>query len=112
MIDVIFQFGSKNILVRINGTNCLFMTGQFGGAFAPIDSLQFDYKGVCREFPDLELRSDWKQEAINRFKQKIKELKTEEERINYVVENLKKYGYKKLYEKKSGFRIRKSKEGI
>ena len=104
MIDVIFQFGSKHVLVRINGTNCLFMTGQFGGAFAPIDSLQLDYKGVIKEFPDLENKTDWKQQAINRFKEKMKELKTEDERMNYIIDDLKKFGYKPLYKQVEGFR--------
>ena len=104
-IGVVFQFGSQIIKVRVDGFNCLFRTGQFGGAFAPIDSIQLDYNGVVREFPDLELRDDWKQEAINRFKNKMKELKTEEERINYVINDLKKFGYKPLYKQKNGFRM-------
>ena len=109
MIDIIFQFGDKNILVRINGTNCLFMTGQFGGAFAPIDSIQLDYNGVVREFPDLELRDDWRQECIIRFKKKLIEMKTEEERINYVVNDLKKHGYIPKYKQRNGFRIERYK---
>jgi len=105
VIGVVFQFGSQIIEVRVEGVNCLFRTGQFGGAFAPIDGLQLDYRGVCREFPDLELREDWKQQAINRFKDKMKQLKTEEERINYVINDLKKFGYNPLYKQKNGFRM-------
>ena len=109
VIGVVFQFGSQIIEVRVDGVNCLFRTGQFGGAFAPIDGLQLDYNGVVREFPDLELRDDWKQEAINRFKDKMKELKTEEERMDYVVNDLKKYGYVPLYKQIGGFRVEKYK---
>jgi hypothetical protein len=105
MIGVIFQFADKVVEVRIDGTNCLFRTGQFGGAFAPIDGLSLDYKGVCREFPDLETKEDWRVQAINRFKNKMKELKTEDERMNYVINDLKKFGYKPLYKQKKGFRI-------
>jgi hypothetical protein len=108
-IGVLFKFVDKIVEVRIDGTNCLFRTGHFNGAFSPIDGLQLDYKGVCREFPDLETKEDWKEIAISRFKDKIKELKTEEERMNYVVEDLKKWGYVPLYKQRGGFRVEKYK---
>jgi hypothetical protein len=108
-IGVIFQLASQIVEVRIENTNCLFRTGQFGGAFAPIDSLQLDYNGIVREFPDLETKDNWKEIAISRFKDKIKELKTEEERMNYVVEDLKKWGYVPLYKQRGGFRVEKYK---
>ncbi len=109
VVGVIFQFGSQTVEVRIDGTNCLFRTGQFGGAFSPIDGLQLDYNGVCREFPDLETKENWKEIAIERFKQKMKELKTEDERIKFIVDDLKKYGYIPLYKSRGGFRIERYK---
>jgi len=110
MIGVIFQFGSQIVEVRIDGTNCLFRTGQFGGAFAPIDALQLSYDGVIKEFPELKDRKDWKEQAIKRFKDKMNTYKTEEQRIDYIVEDLKKYGYIPLYKQRQGFRIEKFKE--
>jgi hypothetical protein len=64
MIGVLFDFGGEKIEIRIDGVACLFRTQQFGGAFATIDGLKLDYKGVCREYPDLELAVDWKVQAI------------------------------------------------
>lgn len=110
MIGVIFQFGSQMIEVRIDRTNCLFRTGQFGGAFAPIDALQLSYDGAIKEFPDLKDKKDWKEQAIKRFKDKMKTFKTEEQRMNYVVDDLKQYGYIPLYKQKSGWRIEKFKD--
>lgn len=104
MIGIIFQFGGEPVEVRVEGTNVLFRTGQFGGAFAPIDGLKLDYNGVCREFPDLELKSDWREEAIKRFKDKMKGMNTEEDRINYIKDDLKKFGYIPLFYQKQGHR--------
>ena len=45
-----------------------------------------------------------RQEAINRFKEKVKSYKTEQEQMNYIKEDLKKYGYISLIQQRSGFR--------
>ena len=106
MIGLIFGFGSEIVEIRIENTNVLFRNQKSLG-FTTIDGLKLDYKGVCREFPDLELRTDWREEAINRFKEKIKSLKTESERADYIIEDLKKYGYVPMYMQKKGFRTKK-----
>ena len=108
MIGIIFQFGNKNIEVVVDGEKCLFRAGEFGG-LVPIDNLKLSYQGVCREFPDLEVRKDWREEAIKRFKEKMKAFKTEEERVDYVVNDLKKFGYIPLYAQKNGFRVKRFK---
>jgi len=109
VIGVIFQLGSETIEVRINGTLCLFKTGQFGGGYSPIDGLKLSKGGVIKEFPDLKDREDWKEESIKRFKNKIKGLNTEDERMDYVIEDLRKFGYKPMYLQKAGHRIKKLK---
>ena len=107
MIGTIFDFGGEKIEIRIDGTNCLFRTQQFGGAFATIEGLKLDYKGVIKEHPDLKDKETWKEEAIKRFKNKLKEYKTEEERMKYIKKDLEKYGYIPLYEQKQGHRPRR-----
>lgn len=83
MIGVIFDFIGEIVEVRVNNTNVLFRSAkQLGGAFATIDGLKLDRKGVEKEHPDLKDRDDWKEETIKRFKQKIQNMKTEKERIN------------------------------
>ncbi len=107
MIGVIFEYGSEKVEVRIEGENCYFRTGQFGGALVPIDSIKIDKAGSIKENPDLKDRKDWKKETIKRFKDKLKNYKTEMERVKYVIEDLSKVGYKPLYIQRKGYRVQK-----
>ena len=88
-----FEFLGDVVLIRIEGNKVLFGSTQFGARLAPIDGLKLDYAGVCREFPDLETCEKWREEAIQRFKIKIKEIKSEKEIASYLIDDLKKYGY-------------------
>ena len=108
-IGTIFEFGSEVIEVRINGNNCLFRTKDYGGAFHPIDNLTLNKTGVIKEHPDLKDNKDWREEAIKRFKTKLKKMKSEKERMDYVIEDLKKYGYKPLFTQRDGHRPQKIK---
>lgn len=107
MIGILFEFVGDIIEVRVDCTNVLFRKKDFGGAFATIDNLKLSKTGVVKEFPDLKENKNWKEIAIERFKEKIKGLNTEEERKEYIINDLIKFGYKPLYEQKSGFRIKK-----
>lgn len=107
MIGVIFNLGSEIVEVRVNGNQCLFRTGQYGGAFVPIEGLKLVKGGVIKEHPDLKDEENWKQIAIERFKEKIKGYDTEMQRINYIIEDLKKFGYVPMYLQRHGHRTRK-----
>jgi len=107
MIGIIFQFASETIEVRIIGKQCLFRTGSFGGAFASLENLKLSRIGAIKEFPDLKDKENWKEEVIKRFNKKLADMKTEKERAEYVIEDLKKYGYVPLYLQEKGFRIKK-----
>ena len=82
----------------------MFRKEQTGGLFAPIEAIKLDKQGVIKEFPDLKDNEDWKEIATKRFKEKLKKMKTEQERIDYVIEDLRKFGYKPLYLNKQGHR--------
>ena len=107
MIDILFQFVNEIIQVRVDGDNCLFRTGQYGGAFVPIDGLRLDKSGVIKEHPDLKDKEDWKEQSIKRFKEHIKKMENETQKANYIIKELKKCGYKPLYIQKQGFRPKK-----
>ena len=109
MIGTIFEFAGEIVEVRINDTNCLFRTKQFGGALAPIDSIKLDKEGSIKEHPDLKDREDWREETIKRFKKKIKSYDNEKQRMKYIIEDLKKYGYKPMYIAIDGMRPKKIK---
>lgn len=107
MIDLIFHLGSEIILVRIEGNRIMLGNTIYGGQMATIDGLQLSYEGVIKEFPDLKGESNWKKEAIFRFKNKINEMKNEDEIAEYIIEDLKKYGYVPKLKQKKGFRMEK-----
>ena len=93
MIGIVFSYINDVVEVRIDGDNCLFRTGQYGGAFVPIEGLKLDKNGVLKEHPDLKDNNDWNKIAIERF----------------IINELKKVGYKPMAKQKNGFRIQKIK---
>ena len=108
MIGIVFQFGSEIVEVRIKDNNVFFGTSQHT-EFGDIDGLKLNKVGVLKEFPDLKDKDDWQKQAKERFKDKIKKMKTERERVDYVIEDLRKHGYVPLYLQKQGFRPTKIK---
>jgi len=104
MISTLFEFGNEIIEVRINNITCLFKTKSNSGVYATIDSIKLSKEGCIKEFPDLKNNNDWKKEAIKRFKEKIKNLPTEKERMKYVINDLKNHGYKAVLFHQSGYR--------
>lgn len=103
-MEILFERADEHILVVIDGKDVRFGSTHHGAQLADISGLQLNYDGVCREFPDLETREDWKEEAVERFKDKIKELKTEEERTEYIIKELEGCGYKAKSKRRKGFR--------
>lgn len=103
MIGVIFSFGSETIEVRVVDNTVLFRSSTFA-QWADISGIRLDKQGVIKEFPELKNREDWKDEAIKRFKEKIKKMDSEQEIVKYIITDLTKYGHKALYMQKSGFR--------
>lgn len=112
MIGVIFQFMGDIVEVRVDYINCLFRNSGFGGALAPIEGLKLDYKGVCKEHPDLVDNPEWRSEAIKRFKEKLKTMENDEQRVKYVIDDLAKFGYLPLYIQKQGHRPEKIKKEV
>lgn len=108
MIGIIFGFGSETLEVRVMGNDVYFRTSQFM-QFTTIDGLKLSKVGVIKEFPDLKGNDDWNKIAISRFKEKIKKMNNEKEAAEYLIEDLRKYGYKPLYMQKKGFRPQKLK---
>ena len=104
MIYVMFEHFGEKVLVEINGNNIYFSTTQQGPVKAPIDKLKLNYRGCVREFPDLEGCDDWKQQAVKRFKDKIENMSNENEKVNYVIQDLRNHGYIPLFKQRNGFR--------
>ena len=104
MITILFGFANEKILVTIRGERITFANTMFGAVESDIEGIQLSHQGVIKEFPDLKDNENWKAEAVKRFKEKISNLKTEQERANYIIEDLEKYGYKIEKIQRGGFR--------
>lgn len=107
MIDIIFEFYGEIIFVRVDGHNIMFGSSNSGNKFGTIENLKLDYNGVTKQFPDLKENSEWKSEAIKRFKLHIASLTDEESIYKYIVSDLVKYGYKPKWKQRAGFRREK-----
>lgn len=104
MIDLIFQFGSEIILVKVDGTNIQFGNSGQGNKLATLEGLRLNYNGVVREFPDLETDPEWRSKALIRFKDKISKFRNENEIADYLIEDLRKFGYLPKLKQRAGFR--------
>lgn len=107
MIDVIFSLGTEVIMVRVLGFHAFFRTMAFGGQLVPIDNLKLNKVGVIREHPDLENDPEWRTKSIQRFKEHLKKLNSEITRMNYIIDELNKYGYKAIQWHREGHRSKK-----
>jgi GTP1/Obg family GTP-binding protein len=106
-VGLIFQFGTEYVEVRINGNHVLFRTAQTMGMFATIDNIKLNYNGVVKEHPDLKDKDNWNEEAIKRFKDKIKSMTSEMEKVKYIRNDLQKFGYVPVVMQREGFRPEK-----
>lgn len=107
MIGVIFEFAGEMIEIRVDKNRVYFRRA--ATPWATIEGLKLSKTGVIKEFPDLSLSDNWREIAINRFKEKIKSFKTEEEKVDYVIDDLRKHGYIPKAMQKQGFRVKKIK---
>ena len=107
-IQIVFQQGSERTAIRIIGANVLFIDLQTN-MVSPIEGLKFNKQGVMKEHPDLKDDPDWKQKAIQRFVDKIKELPSESKRAEWLIQEMRDMLYKPLYKQRTGFRVEKIK---
>lgn len=105
-IQTHFQFGGQRIIVRVIGDIVLFIDLQ-NNMMSPIEGLNLTKKGVEKEYPDLIGDKDWKQKAIQRFVDKIKSFQTEQQRMDWLIDELKEMGYSPLFQQRQGFRPKK-----
>ena len=104
MIRILFGYGPEKVIVIIKETKITFGNTAFGAQEATIDGLRLNHEGVITQFPDLKDNPDWKEQAIDRFKEKIKDFKNENERATYIIEELKPHGYFPEKKQIDGFR--------
>jgi hypothetical protein len=106
MIDLIFYFGTEIIFIRVRGNSVMFANSAQGSQWCPIDGLRLSKAGVIKEFPDLEYDADWHDTAIRIFKDKITLLGKESAVADYIIKDLKNFGYVPKFYQEAGFRKR------
>ena len=92
------------IIEAIYGPNGLMFFDVTTGMITSLEGLKLSRQGVVKEFPDLENDDEWNKKAIKRLKAHLNKLKTEDAKINYVIDELKKHGYQPLFKQRAGFR--------
>ena len=103
MIKGSFRLGGDVIEVIIKGNELLFFDIS-SGLVTTIQGLKFSKSGVLKQFPDLKNEKEWKQIAMDRLKNHMKNLKTENDKMEYIKKELKDFGYEPLYKQRGGFR--------
>lgn len=104
----VFQLGGEVIDVIIQGNNLMFHDSS--GMITTLEGLKLDKSGVVKEFPDLKEDEDWRKKAIERFKEHYKTMKQENDKLDYVKNELTKFGWTPLFFQPAGFRPKKFKE--
>ena len=103
MIGIIFSYAGDVVEVRVTDGTLYFRTAG-SPAFATIDGLKLSKEGAIKEHPDLKNNNNWKDESIKRLKEKVKNMKNENEVCNYVIDELRSVGYIPLYKQQNGWR--------
>ena len=85
----------------------MFANSAQGSQWCPIDGLKLSKDGVVKEFPDLEFDADWHDVAVKRFKDRIELLGKESAVAEYIINDLKKFGYTPKFYQEQGFRKRR-----
>ena len=101
-----FLYVNEYVEVIVRGNELLF-NNPSTNTITTISGLRLNKAGVIKEFSDLEDDDEWKSKVIERLKEHLKKMKTEEQKLIYVKEELIKYGYKPLYKQRAGFRTHK-----
>lgn len=104
MIQLMFEKAGDRIVIIIKNNEILFGNTAFGTYLAKMEGLHLSYEGVIREHPDLKEEPNWRIEAIKRFKKKIESFRTEDEKADYIIEDLRKHYFVPLFKQREGFR--------
>lgn len=109
MINITFQLGTEFISIKIEGNSLFFMDAN-SGQVTTLEGLNINKPGVLKEFPDLENEVEWRKIAIERLKEYMRKIESEKEKMNYIIGELSKWGYKPLFYQVAGFRVKKINE--
>lgn len=108
MIGVLFYRGGEEVVeVRINGNDLQWRSTIYGASYFPIDTIDLPREKVMKEFPELADVKNWRDRALEKFKNHFKSIEGERNKVNYIVQELSKVGYMPHSYQKQGGRVTK-----
>ncbi len=109
MIGVIMHFANDVVEFRVIGNQLHIRNSAYGSSLVPLSpgNIGLNYDGVIKELPYLKGDDKWKEKACDKIKERFRELETDDEKINYIVDEMKKYGYIPRFTQKKGHRPEK-----
>lgn len=105
MIKCTFRLGGDLLDVVIDKNNLMFTDAS--GIITTIEGIRLSQSGVIKENPDLKDDKDWKLKGIKRFKEHMKKMVTEMQKVNYITKELKNHGYSPMHFQRAGHRPQK-----
>lgn len=108
MIKGNFALANDMYEVVVDGNN-LFFNDVSTNTISTIEGLRLNKSGVLKEFPDLENNEEWRKIAIERLKEHMKTFSSENDKLDYVKDELKKFGWDAQFKQRAGFRPEKFK---
>src|SRR6056297_1506560 len=99
MIKGTFEIGGDMVDVVVKDNNLFFWDSNTQQT-TTIEGLKLSRAGVVKEHPDLENDDEWRKKAIERLKEHIKKFNTEEEKMDYVKNELTKHGYEPKFKQR------------
>ena len=101
-----FQLGGDQIESIVDKENIMFRDTS-SGTTTTVHGLRLSKSGVIKEHPDLKDDEDWRKKALDRLKEHVKKIKTEDKKMNYIKDELSKHGYTPLFKQRAGWRPQK-----
>jgi hypothetical protein len=108
MILGVFELGADQAEIVVDNNNLMFKDGG-SNTITTLEGLQLSKSGVLKEFPDLTDNPEWKKISLERLKEHVKTLEGENNKMNYIKDELTKFGWKPLFKHRAGFRPEKFK---
>ena len=105
---IMFEYRGETVELRYTDNNLLVRSSTYGSEFSYIYS-SFDKDKVSNEFPELINDDDWRQKAYHKLLEKLNSYNTDDNKIKYLINELKPYGYIATHIIKQGHRVQRVK---
>ena len=110
VFGILFEHFGSIIEIRYSGNDLITRSSEYGSNFNYIYT-SFEHEKVIRQFPELEYDQEWRTKAYKKLVDIINTYKTDDDKIKYIIKELKPHGFVAKYVMKKGFRPKAVKYG-